>query len=290
MRAGGASPARRGKGLGVGGIPTTHCSAIPPSLSLPHEGGGNAAASPRGANERQMTGSSRPPSARWRYVEDGMPLGLGTGSTAAKFVDLVGQRVKAGLKVRCVPTSEATRAQAERLGIPLTTLDDMPFLDLTVDGADELDDELRLIKGGGGALLREKIVAIASRAHGRHRRCLQAGRHARQVPASRRGRALRARRDAQHDRGAGGRRRLPRARSSCACDQGRPAVRDRQRQRASRLRFRPHRRSRGARRGAEAACPAWSRTACSSASPTPPSSPAPKAWPCIERDGASNES
>ena len=96
------------------------------------------------------------------YVGDGMRLGLGTGSTAAKFVDLVGARVKAGLKVLCVPTSEATRAQAERLGIPLTTLDETPFLDLTVDGADELDDELRLIKGGGGALLREKIVATAS--------------------------------------------------------------------------------------------------------------------------------
>ena len=88
-----------------------------------------------------------------------MRLGLGTGSTAAKFVDLVGERVKDGLKVICVPTSEATRAQAERLGIPLTTLDETPYLDLTVDGADELDGELRLIKGGGGALLREKIVA-----------------------------------------------------------------------------------------------------------------------------------
>jgi ribose 5-phosphate isomerase A len=96
------------------------------------------------------------------YVKDGMTVGLGTGSTAAKFVDLVGRRVKEGLKVVCVPTSEATQAQAERLGIPLTTLDDTPFLDLTVDGADELDEELRLIKGGGGALLREKIVAVAS--------------------------------------------------------------------------------------------------------------------------------
>ncbi len=95
-------------------------------------------------------------------VEDGMTLGLGTGSTAARFVDLVGQKVKAGLRVRCVPTSEATRAQAERLGIPLITLDQQPFLDLTVDGADELDDDLRLIKGGGGALLIEKIVATAS--------------------------------------------------------------------------------------------------------------------------------
>lgn len=95
-------------------------------------------------------------------VEDGMTLGLGTGSTAARFVDLVGQKVKAGLRVRCVPTSEATRGQAERLGIPLITLDQQPFVDLTVDGADELDSELRLIKGGGGALLVEKIVATAS--------------------------------------------------------------------------------------------------------------------------------
>ena len=95
-------------------------------------------------------------------VENGMTLGLGTGSTAVKFVDLLGARVKQGLSVRCVPTSEATRAQAGNLGIPLMTLDEQPFLDLTVDGADELDDELRLIKGGGGALLREKIVATAS--------------------------------------------------------------------------------------------------------------------------------
>lgn len=96
------------------------------------------------------------------FVEHGMRLGLGTGSTAAKFVDLVGARVAEGLELLCVPTSEATRAQAEGLGIPLTTLDETPSLDLTVDGADELDDALRLIKGGGGALLREKIVAAAS--------------------------------------------------------------------------------------------------------------------------------
>ena len=89
-------------------------------------------------------------------------MGLGTGSTAARFVDLVGQKVKDGLRVRCVPTSEVTRVQAERLGIPLITLDQHPYLDLTVDGADELDDDLRLIKGGGGALLIEKIVATAS--------------------------------------------------------------------------------------------------------------------------------
>ena len=95
-------------------------------------------------------------------VRDGMRLGLGTGSTARHFVDLLGEKVRAGLKVVGVPTSEATRAQAERCGIALTTLDDIDRLDLTVDGADEVDHSLNLIKGGGGALLREKIVAAAS--------------------------------------------------------------------------------------------------------------------------------
>jgi ribose 5-phosphate isomerase A len=95
-------------------------------------------------------------------VEPGMKLGLGTGSTAKHFIELLAERVGAGLDILCVPTSEATRAQAAWLGIPLTTLDDEPRLDLTVDGADEFDDALRLIKGGGGALLREKIVAAAS--------------------------------------------------------------------------------------------------------------------------------
>lgn len=95
-------------------------------------------------------------------VEAGMKLGLGTGSTAKHFVDLLGERVREGLEVLCVPTSEGTRAQAAWLGIALTTLDQTPSLDLTIDGADELDDALRLIKGGGGALLREKIVAAAS--------------------------------------------------------------------------------------------------------------------------------
>ena len=92
-----------------------------------------------------------------------MKLGLGSGSTARHFVDLVGERVKAGLDIRCVATSEATDAQAKALGIPLGTLDDIPELDLTVDGADEVDPKLSLIKGGGGALLREKIVASASK-------------------------------------------------------------------------------------------------------------------------------
>jgi ribose 5-phosphate isomerase A len=95
-------------------------------------------------------------------VRDGMKLGLGTGSTAKHFVELLGKQVRAGLKVVGVPTSEATRADAERCGIALTTLDDIDRLDLTVDGADECDPALNLIKGGGGALLREKIVAAAS--------------------------------------------------------------------------------------------------------------------------------
>ena len=96
------------------------------------------------------------------YVRPGMRLGLGTGSTAVKFVDLIGARVAQGLDVICVPTSEATRVQAEGLGISLATLEEQPELDLTVDGADEVDENLQLIKGGGGAHLREKIVAAAS--------------------------------------------------------------------------------------------------------------------------------
>jgi len=95
-------------------------------------------------------------------VRDGMKLGLGTGSTAKHFVELLGERVRAGLKIVGVPTSETTRIDAERCGIALTTLDDIDRLDLTVDGADECDPALDLIKGGGGALLREKIVAAAS--------------------------------------------------------------------------------------------------------------------------------
>ena len=96
------------------------------------------------------------------FVRDGMKLGLGTGSTAKHFVELLGERVRAGLNVIGVPTSETTRADALRCGIALTTLDDIDRLDLTVDGADEIDPALNLIKGGGGALLREKIVAAAS--------------------------------------------------------------------------------------------------------------------------------
>lgn len=96
------------------------------------------------------------------YVRPGMRLGLGTGTTAKHFVELLGERVRQGLSVVAVATSETTRQDAERCGIALTTLDDTPALDLTVDGADEIAPDLSLIKGGGGALLREKIVAAAS--------------------------------------------------------------------------------------------------------------------------------
>ena len=96
-------------------------------------------------------------------AEDGMALGLGTGSTAAHAVRRLGERVRQGLRVTGVPTSEATARLAREVGISLTSLDETPALDLTIDGADEVDPQLRLIKGGGGALLREKIVAAASR-------------------------------------------------------------------------------------------------------------------------------
>ncbi len=95
-------------------------------------------------------------------VTSGMRLGIGTGSTAEFFVHALARRVKDGLDVIGVPTSERTARLATELGVRLTTLDEMPELDLTVDGADEMDPGLALIKGGGGALLREKIVAAAS--------------------------------------------------------------------------------------------------------------------------------
>ena len=95
-------------------------------------------------------------------VQSGMRLGLGTGSTARHFVDLLGAKVAAGFECICVPTSEATARQALSLNIPLSDLEALDRLDVTVDGADEIDPRLNLIKGGGGALLREKIVAAAS--------------------------------------------------------------------------------------------------------------------------------
>ena len=97
------------------------------------------------------------------YVQDGMKLGLGSGTTAEIFVELLATRVRAGHKLLCVPTSERTAAHARKLGITLSSLDELAPLDLTIDGADEADRNLDLIKGGGGMLLREKIVAASSR-------------------------------------------------------------------------------------------------------------------------------
>lgn len=97
-----------------------------------------------------------------KLVEPGMKLGLGSGSTAAIFVELLGAKVRAGLDIVGVPTSQGTAKLAEKAGIRLATLDEVDALDLTIDGADEVDALLRLIKGGGGAHLREKIVASAS--------------------------------------------------------------------------------------------------------------------------------
>src|SRR5919201_558744 len=96
-------------------------------------------------------------------VRDGQIVGLGTGSTAAYAVRLLGDRVRAGLKIKGIPTSVRTKELAESLGIPLATLEEFQQIDIGIDGADEVDPELRLIKGGGGALLREKIVASVTR-------------------------------------------------------------------------------------------------------------------------------
>lgn len=120
---------------------------------LPQDGSGQKTADDR---KRQAA------LAALEAVQPGMKLGLGTGSTADAFVRALGERVKQGLDIIGVPTSERTAELASGLGIRLTTLDEEPKLDITIDGADELDRQLRLIKGGGGALLREKIVAGAS--------------------------------------------------------------------------------------------------------------------------------
>lgn len=97
------------------------------------------------------------------FVKDGMIVGLGTGSTSAHFVRQLGERVRQGLRVKGVPTSEATRNLAEQVGVPLLEISQVTSIDVDVDGADEVDSGFRLIKGGGGALLREKIVAAASK-------------------------------------------------------------------------------------------------------------------------------
>jgi ribose 5-phosphate isomerase A len=112
------------------------------------------------AHDQEKEAAAR---ASLRFVRDGDIVGLGTGSTAVYAVRFLGERVQAGLKIRGIPTSIHTQELATSLGIPLTTLDKVQEIDVTIDGADECDPQLRLIKGGGGALLREKIVASATR-------------------------------------------------------------------------------------------------------------------------------
>jgi ribose 5-phosphate isomerase A len=112
------------------------------------------------AHEQEKEAAAR---ASLRFIQDGQVVGLGTGSTAAYFIKLLAERVRNGLRIRGIPTSLRSRDLALSLGIPLTTLDECQEIAVTVDGADEVDPQLRLIKGGGGAMLREKIVASATK-------------------------------------------------------------------------------------------------------------------------------
>ena len=116
------------------------------------------------ANDLRKSDQEKEAAARasLQFVKDGQVVGLGTGSTAAYFIKLLGEEVRNGLRIRGIPTSTRSRDLALSLGIPLTTLDECQEIAVTVDGADEVDPQLRLIKGGGGALLREKIVASAT--------------------------------------------------------------------------------------------------------------------------------
>ena len=122
--------------------------------------GNGSAARNKMANDQEKEAAAR---ASLQFVKDGQVVGLGTGSTAAFFIKLLAERVKAGLRIRGIPTSDRSRELAASLGIPLTTLDECQEIAVTVDGADEVDPQLRLIKGGGGAMLREKIVASATK-------------------------------------------------------------------------------------------------------------------------------
>jgi ribose 5-phosphate isomerase A len=112
------------------------------------------------ANDAEKEVAAR---ASLKYVRAGQVVGLGTGSTATIAIRLLGELVRGGLKIRGIPTSIASRDLATQLGIPLTTFDEVQQIDVTIDGADEFDPALNLIKGGGGAMLREKVVASATK-------------------------------------------------------------------------------------------------------------------------------
>jgi len=112
------------------------------------------------ANDAEKQAAAR---ASLKYVRDGQIVGLGSGSTATFAIRMLGERVREGMKIHGIPSSIATRDLATQLGIPLITFEDAQQIDVTIDGADEFDPTLNLIKGGGGAMLREKIVASASK-------------------------------------------------------------------------------------------------------------------------------
>lgn len=112
------------------------------------------------ANDQEKEAAAR---ASLRFVKDGQIVGLGSGSTATYFIKLLGEQVKNGLRIRGIPTSVRSKELADSLGIPLTSFEECQEIAVTVDGADEVDPQLRLIKGGGGAMLREKIVASATK-------------------------------------------------------------------------------------------------------------------------------
>lgn len=112
------------------------------------------------ANEKEKEAAAR---ASLKYVQDNQIVGLGSGSTATIAIRLLGERVRSGLKIRGIPSSDASHDLAVELGIPLTTFDEVQQIDVAIDGADEFDPALNLIKGGGGAMLREKVVASAAK-------------------------------------------------------------------------------------------------------------------------------
>lgn len=144
--------------------PPAHESARrDPSAKQPPEKHPSAKASP----DKELSKSDQEKQAAARasiqFVHDGQIVGLGTGSTAAFAIQYLGERVRQGLKIVGIPTSQRSKELAESLGIPLATFDDYQQIDVAIDGADEFDPKLNLIKGGGGALLREKVVASASK-------------------------------------------------------------------------------------------------------------------------------